>query len=358
MEGSRVWTWMYVVVWLACSGAVHAQNSFEDLRGRFSLDLPEGWKLVPQENEYVYVFKGKGIEQVVVFFDPDARDRAKLFSQAEETLRVSLPNAAPEGAVVDLEVNGNPARWGVYRGTTEAGSPKVVVALVGLLGSVVLREGGIYFLSVLNDNSRKQWGEKLQKVFQSIREAGASPTGVGEARVAQPAGLTSKETAPAPTPGQPSAFTHQHVSLTLPPGWSSQPVAANLEDGTVGKFSSARTSATFVVGCTNVVKKWFMKKKSLQTLHKESKSVIESAMPTAVSAEGPFELVTADGKKAFLEVYKGSLVVEGKELPMHAVAAAAKTEQCSEGLTMYGFVASSSAGTAVPEMKQIVQSVR
>ena len=34
-----------------------AANTYEDLRDRFVIDLPEGWQIQPQTNDRVYVFK-------------------------------------------------------------------------------------------------------------------------------------------------------------------------------------------------------------------------------------------------------------------------------------------------------------
>ncbi len=148
MKTLRIGMGVALLIFLGTVAAL-AQNTYEDLSGRFMLDLPAGWKLAPQSNEYVYQFKGDGAEQVIMAYVPDRDDRTELFSNAVENMQRSAADAAPQGQVVDFEINGNPARWGIYAGTVESQGTKV--NLHGLLGAVVLLYVGMFLSLFLID---------------------------------------------------------------------------------------------------------------------------------------------------------------------------------------------------------------
>ena len=331
----------------------HAQNTYEDLNGRFTLDLPAGWKLAPQKNEYVYQFTGDGSEQIVLIYLPDADDRAELFSNAVENMQSSVADAAPQGDVVDLDVNGNPARWGIYSGTVKAGGTKVIIH--GLLGSVVFNDGGIYFVSFLNDNNRGEWEEPLTQVFQSIREVDAEVSGATSGTAVE----TSEVAAPRVASTEPTQFEDKYVTATLPPGWRAETFSAEMrkQDGSVVKFESD-TNGNIVVGCFSLLKRMFTPKKNGKTLYLEARNMIRNTIPTAETVEGPLVFKNEDGKKITFEIYQGYLINEGEEIPMHALHASGKTKRCKEGLTLYGFVGTDTAEQAIKEMMEIVRSVR
>lgn len=347
MNPYRIGAGLWLLFTLLLSTPALAQNTYENLNGWFKLDIPAGWELQPQQNDYLFQFKGDGTEQILIFFEPDATDKAALFTQAVENFKSSVANGAPEGDIVDLTVNSHAARWSIYRGTLK--TQGVEVALVGFLGSMVLENGGLYYFTIVAEISRAEWEEKYTKTFHSLREVDAEVIGVGESAAVSPAVATPPQLAASE---EPTPYEQKYVSLTLPPGWSAEPLSEPLPDGTVAKLSSSEHSANVVIGCFNVLKTWITPKKNDKKLYQEGQQVIRSALPTSVSLEGPYEFKNPDKKKIIFEVYSGHMIVEGKEIPMHALQATGKTKRCKEGLSFYGFVGSDDAAVALPEMKK------
>jgi len=111
---------------LVMAGSGLAANTYTDLKGRFALDLPEGWKMKSSPAEGLFVFEGPSGETMILRYDEEAKDADKLMQSAVETFRGSgPPNAALEGTVKEMTVNKSPARWAIYAGTVDAGTIKV-----------------------------------------------------------------------------------------------------------------------------------------------------------------------------------------------------------------------------------------
>ena len=140
-------------------GNGYAANTFKDSKGGFSIDLPQGWKLDPQTDPTTYVFKGSS-ESIIIQYFTGNKTRGQLFQEGLNTLRsAGLPNAKPTKTVRNLKVSNNPAQWGIYKDTMLYGGVKVV--LYGLLGSISLEKGGLYYLVIVNEKTLKQ----KQKIF-------------------------------------------------------------------------------------------------------------------------------------------------------------------------------------------------
>ena len=186
-----------------------AQNTFQDSRGHFAIDLPTGWRLEPQTDEKVFVFKGEGqaiiIECVAGVSDPD-----ELLDKALATVRASgMDFPELDGYVTEMTMNGLPARWGVYKG---AYNPVPGVTLAVLCGSVASGEDGLYFLSFLSLADLAKWKGRLGAAFETLRGHGQKVTGVVSVRAAGGGTITKaaatgggqpKPAAPVP-PGQES----------------------------------------------------------------------------------------------------------------------------------------------------------
>jgi hypothetical protein len=219
------------VVLLGSSGLSVASNTFEDPKGRFAIDLPEGWKLDPQKDESVYVFKGDD-SSIIIEYSSTTGKRDALFLNGMNTLKASgLANASAVGDAKDMKVNDNEARLGLYSDEVTYGAIKV--KLYGLLGSVALKEGGLYFLSILNDTTLKSLRGILEKSFYSIRNVGQAVSGSSDITTARKDILEVKK----PT-GAPSEFKHKHLSLTIPPGWKSSEVPRGVEKEIIGWLTS------------------------------------------------------------------------------------------------------------------------
>jgi len=142
--------------------------TYEDLGGRYALDLPEVWK-EERIGEDTTVFRGSGPEAVLVTLVPGETDKATMLLAALQQLKTIMPDASPQREPVDLEVNGRPARFGVYRGTIHAGESRV--NCFGLLGSVILDEdeGGVHYISLVDEVKWPNWADGLERIFRSIR---------------------------------------------------------------------------------------------------------------------------------------------------------------------------------------------
>lgn len=293
--------------------AVSAATTYEDLSGRFVIDLPDaGWKLEPQKEESVFVFKS-GSNSIILQFDPDERSREALFSEGLNAMRVSgMPDAEPEDKIRNLTVNGNEARWGTFAQSMKMG--KIEIVLRALLGSVSLEEGGIFFLSIASKNSIATLEGALQKSFQSIRNPGQAPSGAGEVELvaADVEELTG---------GEPLAFRHERLSLDLPAGWNEKQRGRDFEEEVVGWFMSDRIlGGTLLVICDRGMGL------SRKKVHKAATITVNASMPDARMVED-YEL--DEGKESIsVIVYHGTSVAEGSEVPMTAVNAVRKTAKC------------------------------
>lgn len=186
-----------LAMWLGPAVAAHPPTTYNDPSGKFSIDPPESWNLVPKVDENTYIFKRSGPEQFIVAYAPGTWEPASIFSLALNIVKNSVAEAAPEGEVLDLQVNGNSARWGIYRGKVQR------VTLYCLVGAVVLKDGGVEFIAILNEGTRKKWAKDLEATFRTIRNAPGPSTGVPEATPAS-GGESAKKVEPAqPSPSTP-----------------------------------------------------------------------------------------------------------------------------------------------------------
>ena len=339
--------WLSLVFLLGLAPAAGAQKH-EDLSGRYMIDLPAGWSSQDLGSNTMN-FKGSGYESIQLGFIEGQTDRSALCQVGEGVIKQNLTGAAPEGDIVDLEVNGNPGRWGVYRGTVQAGGQ--AVPLFGLVGCVVLAQsaGGVFFVSILNQGSRQQLGPAIQKAFESIRPVSGAFTGVQNRRpvAAAAGGTTGPAVAAAATP-----FTHELVSLTLPPGWTVQPKSNNPDPDMIATLSSQELGANLIVAGGR-------KYGNLNQITQKGRNTIQVAIPNAQPAGEPFEVTTQSGEKVRMQLFTGSLVVNGKDIPMGALLAATKND--ARGLvfmTFYGTTVASNGERVGREVGLILSSIR
>lgn len=318
------------------------QQRYEDPNGSYALDLPAGWRMSQDMGAGVKQFKAAGIETFVVGFLAGQQDLTALCEMSLGAFRGSASDVQPDGQVVDLRVNDNPGRWGVYRGQYAAGAQRVPLWL--LAGCVALpgSGGGVYFFAILNERSRQALGSTLERVFQSIRGVDAAVTGVSAAAkpAAEPAG---------PGPGTSTPFTHPLVSLTLPPGWVEQPRAPNAEPEVIATFAKAELVA-------NVVLAGQRRFGSLDEIFQKAVNAVRVAVPNARADNPPFIVTTESGEQVRVQVLSGSLVVEGREIPLGAMVAA--TRNSNRGLSLQAYFGSAHATRAGEEVGAILRSLR
>jgi hypothetical protein len=296
---------------LLITGITHAENTYEDLNGRFVIDLPNGWELQPQTDDRVHVFKGDGNSIIITFYSGN-NNTEELFNETISDLRDGgIENPIPEGKVKDMKVNGNNARWGIYKGEFDAGSVKVI--LFSSLGSVSLKENGVNFMSIMNSGTFEKWHKRLEKVFHSIRNVGQDVTGISEVSDAI-VDITEDRTTAGPT-----IWEHDLAKLTLPSGWQEIPISSGSEKEVIGNFKYNPLGSTmFAVAYRGFgMDKGKVLKAAMQT--------VQIAMPDAEPIK-VYEL--ENGEKISIVVYEGTVVDRGTEIPMAAVTATVKAKKC------------------------------
>lgn len=169
----RVAAPLLLLVWLCCPGPAYSANTFTEPNGRFVVELPDGWKLGSSQQGLAYTFEGPGAARFVIAWMPDT-DKPGLLSAGRSMLKPSMTEVDQEGGVADLEVNGNPAVWAVFRGKNQG------VPLVAPLGTISMRRCGtsgqvkhcgVVFMGFFPQYERNQWESQIETAFRSIREA-------------------------------------------------------------------------------------------------------------------------------------------------------------------------------------------
>lgn len=334
-----------LVMALIAAVVARPAGAFEDPKGRFSIDLPEGWQLAPQTDDSVFVFQGEG-SSIIIQYLPTTGGAETLFANGMAMLKASgLPNASAAEATRDLEVNGNPARLGFFSDEVAYGGVKV--QLYGLLGSVALNQGGLYLLSILNDATRKTIRAKAERSFQSIRNPGQEVTGVREVEVAEADASSTREPA-----GAPGVFEHEWLTLTLPRGWVSSPVPAGSEKEIIGWLSSETIpGATVMVGCYRGFGQSFTSARvaGLRTL--------AAAYPQGQKMlEDKRKIRTEQGKKGLVELWQGVADSGGQTVLMQSPMGIVRTQHC--WAVLMGFVVDSFGPQLKQDFTEILNSAR
>lgn len=215
LRSLRVVASLLLVVWLCCPGPAYSANTFTEPNGRFTVDLPDGWKLGSSQQGLAYAFEGPGAARFLIVWMPDT-DKAGLLSTGRSMVKAAMKGVDQEGGAVDLEVNGNPAGWTVFRGKTQG------VPLVALLGTISLsrcgtsgqvKRCGVVFMGVIPQNERDQWQSQIETAFRSIRdtdspatrdEKGAARTGAEPGKKGEPEqAVPGREELPKPASSAP-----------------------------------------------------------------------------------------------------------------------------------------------------------
>lgn len=228
MPGFRRFLPVALVILCAAPATLSAQSTFTDAQGRFAIDLPKGWAVDPPGEGDVLVFKGDN-RSIIIEWVPGVNDPEQLMKKALGTLRASgLADPAPDGDVLELKVNGLPARWGVYQSAKQ---------LASLTGAVAIGDNGLYFLSIVAQGALSKWKAGGEQAFRSIRAAGA---GVAAA--------TEVKAAPAAPAATATPWKGESISLVLPPGWVEKPRPRGMEKEVKGFFMNDELpGATLIV---------------------------------------------------------------------------------------------------------------
>jgi hypothetical protein len=301
-----------VLALFAAAGFGLSQTTYEDPQGRFVIDAPQGWQLAPQTDEKVFVFQGDGMS-IIIEYVPGTSDTGELMKKADTTLRASgLTNPVLDGQLLDMGVNGHPARWGAYK------SGKLLTSFVG---AVSLGENGLYFLSIMAQSAAAKWKDRLEKSFQSIRMPGEVATAAADVK-------NAVVSAPAAT-GSPTPWKSDLVALTLPPGWVEKPKPRGFEKEVKGWFMSDNLpGATLMVVCY---------KGMGMSVAKAFDAGIKSVtipMPGLKPVEAE-ELSLENGKASFA-VYRGMAAGGGTEVELVSVIISKKADKSFTNLILTG----------------------
>ena len=325
---------LMVLSLLAATSISIAQTTFEDPQGRFAIDLPKGWVLAPLTDDKVFVFQGEG-KTIIVECVPMVNDPTELLKRAETTVRLSgMAKPLLVGDVLEMTLNGLPARWAVYAGSLSG------AALASLCGGVANGENGLYFLSFIPITDMAKWKDKLEKSFQSIRGQGQKVTGVESVNAVSVS---------APAPSNPTPWASDLVSLTLPPGWSEKPKPRGSEKEAKGLFMyDPLPGTTLMVVCY---------KGMGMTMSKALEAGIKT-MTITVPGLKPVEAqeMKLGKRKIYFAVYKGMAAGAGIEVELASVITVTKADKCYVNLIVTGI------GSNLAELKnqalEIVKTVK
>lgn len=321
-----------------------AANVFEEQGCRFVIDLPGGWDLMPQKNETEYVFKGNGPEMIVVEYLHRDNDVGGLFKKAISSFRrAGAPDAEPDGAIKDMKVNDHPGRWGLYEGEY-AGVDKL--KLNAALGAVALKDGGVIFVSILNDASGGTPVKVIEKSFRSIRECRQTVTGVTEVKSAS--GETADSQAAESKHELHALMFPLTLPLVLPSGWASAPLEQNYEKEVVSwSLAEGRTGRIVLAYCFRGAG--------------SSESNVLRAVQDKITTSGILEPkminsyeIEHEGIKIPIQVYSNTN--QGQQVAMAAVTAVKNTRRCRLALT--GFSQASARPDLEKDILNMIRSAR
>ena len=299
-----------------------SQNTFEDPEGKFTIDLPKGFNLTAVK-EGTYSFANKDSKTLIISFVEEEKTSEELFALALNTYNgVGIVNSNAVGDVEDMMINGNQSRMGTYKGQY---SKNTNVNLYGIIGGVDLPNGGIYFLSILNDiDMNKKFDKVVNKAYQTIRSAGTSISGVTEVKKADMSSVPSASSSQASA--EPFDWRHDNVSLSFPAGWSEKELSRGFPKEAIGWFDYSALGGNMQVYCYKGVV-W-----SPKTVQPVADDLILSVIPDASLKAS--EEVNVAGKKGTLKKYAGSMVNDGQEVELGGVTIVYKGGKCN--LMLFG----------------------
>lgn len=327
-RSNRIAPCLFLVIVLALAGPfTPAATGYEDLDGRFRMDIPEDWVLAPQTDPNVFVFT-QGTQSFLAYFVPDARTIDEVIAFASTTMQsAGLTAFSPRGDTESLMIGGHQASRGTYTGTFSSGRQSI--ELHTRIGAILLEEGGFSLVVLAAPSSIAPLATVLDRVLETVREIDEieAPTSRAE--------IVASETPASPplSPPIPSElhFVGERVSMDLPSGWYERPRAANFEKVVVGFFGAHHLGdASLIVTCES--------KMGLNAakLVKAGKITVEAAIPGAQ----PVRVYEQEGESRrdtiSVVIYEGVGTANGMEVPVCAVTASLKAEECWVNLISIG----------------------
>lgn len=323
--------------------AALAQNTYEDLEGRFALDLPEGWKMTQEQFNLVYQFGSDASSAaMMIVYSEGATDLEELFRDQVENLTGAGYAEPPPGSVVDMTLNGCRARWTEYASPMDIGG--VSIEMFAYAAAVVSDEdqAGVGFLTFMNADEKGKVGEALRTSFETLRLHGRPLTGVSDV-VSVDAAMAAKP----PEPTGPSSFEHELVALDFPSGWSAEPgqgdILATISHDDYGSLTVMGSKGGDFGSDRDQI---------LVAMRDGLLSSLPSMRPTGDA----WETETAGGTTVVLEEYDGAITVAGTDIPYGAVIGAVKDGR--RGLGFMGMFSAEVKQEAMHDMIEIIKSMQ
>ena len=147
------------------AGGTARGKEYEELGGRFLIDLPDGYQLAPQVSDDVFVFqKDDGTPAIILEYIHGRITQEECFERGVGTLKAAgFSSEQLYGSIMDYSSTMNKARLGVYRGSING------AGMLGFVGGVTVGDNGMYILAFRDENSYRVEESLLRKIFFSIR---------------------------------------------------------------------------------------------------------------------------------------------------------------------------------------------
>jgi len=331
---------------LLTSATCISQNTYRDLEGRFSLDLPEGWELSSEKMNLVYVFgSSETSASINLTYMEDITQDDLIITYLETILDLDGGTLPPPGSVVDMTLNGASARWIEY--SFEILSEGVTIKLYAYIGAVVDdQKRGVGFFSMLNDISLESHSEAIKNSFGTFQLYDLPLSGIQDVREAE---VDYSDVAKASAIAPPSTYEHNFFTVDLPGGWKT-------ENGSGDILVKADKDVSGT--CTLSI----MGKKKNQFGASDTKILEDVAdgllagIPSMKKVNGPYELIATSGERVLVEDYEGTVEASGQSFSFGSIVAATKNSE--RGLGFLGLYSLDIKEEAMKDLHSIISSLR
>ena len=306
------------------------------------IDLPNGWDIQPQQEPSLFVFQN-GAKSIIIQYVPGSTDEGELFQSGLNTFKQSGVIDVTTTDMKTMLLNNRPALSGLCQGNLDLGKSGKV-PLYGLLGSAVLGNGGIYFLSIMNKMDYPTWKEQVKNSFLSIRDEGEEVHKATNIKVVSAVEITGQV-------GEAQTWKHNLLTLTLAPGWEEKQVLASFEKEIIGWFDyKPITSASMLV----VAYKGLLMKES--SVLDAAQKTVELSIPNAKLINSYQKELKGKGK-ATVSVYQGTTVSGGQEVALTAITSTFKAKKCI--VNLIGFCGTATNPKELEnKMNEVTQSAK
>lgn len=321
--------------------SVAAQSAYEDLEGRFALELPAGWKLDQEQFGILYQFGSKGGASLMITYNEGETEMASLFADQVEYLTSSGYRPPPPNSVVTMTLNGCPAQWAEYESPMEVEG--IELEMFAFAGAVLSDEddAGVGFMAFMSVADEKKMGDDIRNVWESLRLHGRPATGVTDV-----ASGSYEDTVKAAAPASPSTFEHELVSLNLPAGWTTEEPSGPMQ---IVKLKHEDLGTVTLLGSSGDDLG-----ESPEHINTMLRDVVMSTVPSMKQNRESWTLETKGCGQAALEQFAGALIARGTKIDQGAIIAATKDKR--GGVGYMAFYSSKVTDEAITDIQNIIQS--